>query len=288
MGRFMKIVLLVSCALLIAGCERIVPKTKPDNGKEVARVGNAVLYDSSIKDIYPTGVNKTDSLKILVAYVDSWVKRQIKLQEAERLLTGVGVDIEAKVADYRNSLLTRSLDQYYVENRLDTLILTSEIEEYYNQHRADFLMDRPIVKGRVARVPNTFRQQEQLKTLMSSQAEDKQQDFLDMCAKNNLEVITFGEWTDFRQLLGNVPAMSGRNYDYMLPVRKVQELSDADNKYFIEITASVKKGEQAPLEWVEHLVRRIIITGRSNEIIRESEESLYNAAMKSSKVIINI
>lgn len=290
MSLFYKILLSVASVLIFAGClERIEPREKVFSGREIARVGDAALYDSNIKEeIYPAGITREDSVKLLAAYVDTWIRRQIKLQEAEKLFSGEGVDIEAKVADYRTSLLTRNLERYYVESQLDTAILPSEITDYFTRHRADFILDRAIIKGRVVRVPNTFRQQAELKTLMGSTTADKRQDFLDMCAKNNLELTEYGEWTDFRQLLTLVPTTIGRSYDYMLPVRKVQELSDADNKYYIQITGSMKKGEQAPLEWVEHIVRRIIITGRSNDIIRTAEDSLYNAAVSSNKVIVNI
>lgn len=287
MGRPLKIALLLLPVLMLTGCLERIDKGV-DNNKVVASYGDAVLYEKNIKGIYPQGVSEEDSLKLLQAYADSWLRRQIKLKEAEKVLSDEGIDIEAKVADYRNSLLVRNLDQYYVDNLLDTLILPSDIEDFYRQHKADFILDRAIIKGRVVRVPNTFRQGEQLKTLMGSTAGDKQKDFLDMCEKNNLELTVYENWTDFRELLNHAPTTSGRDYDYMLPIRKIQELADTDNKYYIQITDALDKGDQAPLEWVENVVRRIIITMRSNGIIRATEDSLYNAAVNENKVIINI
>lgn len=290
MGRYLTIILLLFTVLMMAGCLERIDKTASgeNNGRIVASVGEARLYENNVKGIYSPDISGADSLKLLEAYVDSWVRKQIKLQEAENLLSEEGVDIEAKVADYRASLLTRSLDQYYVRSRLDTLVLPSDIEEYYKQHKADFILDRAIIKGMAVRVPNSFRQREQLKSLMGSAAEDKQRDFMDMCAKNNLELTVYDDWTDFRQLLNNAPTTLGRNYDNMLDVRKVQELSDADNKYLIRISESLKKGDQAPLEWVDHIVRRIIITKRSNDIIRATEDSLYNAAVSKNKITVHI
>ncbi len=152
----------------------------------------------------------------------------------------------------------------------------------------DFTLDRNIVKGRIVRVPNTFRQQVQLKGLMGSPDADSQQDFTDMCLKNNFELTAYNNWVDFRQLLSKAPVVSGYSYENMLSLRSVQELSDAENKYYIQITACLKKGEPAPLEWVEHIVRRIILTGRRNDIIRSMEDSLYNSAVKQKKIEINV
>lgn len=289
MGRLFKIIFGILPLLAFAGCfERIDKTDRSDNGREIARVGNVSLYEKNVKDIYTPGLSEADSLKLLEAYAESWVRRQIKLQEAEKILSSEGIDIETKVNDYRTSLLNRSLDQYYIDKHIDTLILPAQTEEYFNQHKSDFILDRDIIKGRVVRVPNSFRQQAQLKALMDSSAPDKQQDFLDMCTKNGFDLTAFDQWTDFRLLLAKVPTTSGKSYEHMLPVRKVQELSDADNKYYIQITESLKKGESAPLEWVEEIVYRIILTQRRNEIIRFLEDSLYNSAAAQNKIKINI
>ena len=246
MSQLLKIMLLVVPLLMLTSCfERL---NRRDDEREIARVGDAVLYEKDVRDIYPPQVSETDSLRLLETYTESWVRRQIKLQEAERMLSSEGVDIEDKIEDYRTSLLNRSLDDYYASRLLDTVVTDEQIKGYYRQYMLDFTLDRNIVKGRIVRVPNTFRQQVQLKGLMGSPDADSQQDFTDMCLKNNFELTAYNNWVDFRQLLSKAPVVSGYSYENMLSLRSVQELSDAENKYYIQITACLKKGEPAPLE----------------------------------------
>ncbi len=244
--------------------------------------------ESDVKGIYSAGGSAADSLALLEAYVNSWARRQVKIQEAERLATGSGVDIEAMVADYRNSLITQRLDQYYVDKYIDTLIPGLQIEDYYNRHRRQFVLDRSIVKGRIVRLPDSYRQTAKLKELMTSPRPERQKDFMDICEKNNFLLTDFETWVDFSEFLSYLPVTRGRDYGNMLSNRKVQEMTDTDNRYYVQITDSRRKGEQAPLENVEHVVRRIIYHQRSNEVVRRFEDSLYNAALHDGKVFINI
>ncbi len=282
-----KILMTAIALLTLAGCGSGAKDGRGERGV-LARVGGAVLMEDDVKGIYSAGGSAADSLALLEAHVNQWVKRQVKLQEAERLATGSGIDVEAMVNDYRNSLITHRLDQYYVDKYIDTLIPSPQIEEYYNRNLGQFLLDRTIVKGRVVRVPALYRQTAKLKELMGSPRPERQKDFLDLCEKNNFSLAEFETWTDFSEMLSYLPVTRGRDYDYLLRSNKVQELSDADFKYYVEITESRQKGAQAPLERVEHIVRRIIYNLRSREVILRIEDSLYNAALTDGKVLINI
>jgi hypothetical protein len=223
---------------------------------------------------------------LLEAFATAWVRKQVKLQEAEMMFAAG--DVEDKVRTYRNNLLTQMLDDHYAGINIDTVILAPQIQEHYRLHRETFRLDRPLVKGRIVRVPNTFRQHAQLRELMASESPQRQQSFLEMCAKNNLELTVVERWTPFRDFLAGVPTLAGRNYDYMIPVRKVQELADADNKYYIQITESAAKDQQAPVEWVEPLIRTTILSQRRGAVIRAQEDSLYSAARLSERISINV
>lgn len=267
------------------GCDIRPRRTEPE--VILATVGDAVLRENDVKGIFAEAASGEDSVKLLESYVSSWVRRQVKIQEAENVLESSGIDIEALINDYRNSLLTHRLDQYYVDRNLDTLISQQAVQEYYVQHRSEFVLDRTIGKGRVVRVPGSYRQQAKFKELMGSTKDERQQDFLDICAKNGFLLTEFDSWTDLREMLTYLPVTRGQNYDHIASRRSVYEMSDANYKYYIQITDSRMKGDVAPVEWVEHVIRRIIQNQRSSEIIRRSEDSLYYAALSSGRAEIN-
>ena len=245
----------------------------------VAQVGKTVLTEEDVTAAVPAGMSGEDSLAMVENYVETWVRRQVKLQEAERVLAETGVNIDAMVEDYRNSLLTYRLDRYYMD-RGDTVVSDSLVADYYAMHQPEFRLDRDIVKGRIVRLPASFRLRTKLKELMGSPNAERQQDFLDLAVKNGLTLTVFDEWVGFDEFLNRLPTVRGKSYDYLLTGSRIEELTDGDYKYYVQITDHAAKGQQAPLEWVENVVRNIIYNKRGSDAVRRMEDSLYHAALE--------
>lgn len=272
MKSIVKTISVLTLALLVTGCELL------HHDREVARVGESVLLLSEL-DEQTAGLSEADSLSAAECYVEQWVRRQVKLQEAERVLSAELDEVERMVGEYRTSLLTNRLEQSYLAAKLDTLITEEMVEEYYASHRKDFVMDRTILKGRIVRLPDNYRQSVKLFNLMGSGSAEKQQDFLDLCKKNNFELHTFEKWVDFSEFLSYLPVRRDKNYDYILSGDEVRQMADSDSKYFIQIYEVIRKGEGAPLDRVAEMVRRILYNQRRGEIVTSYNDSLYNAAL---------
>lgn len=286
MTRFLKISLLFALVLIMGACRELPLPFEYD--RVVAQVGDKKLRESDVQSIYAQAETTEDSVALLEIYVDRWVKNELKLRAAENLFRDSEEAIEAMVAEYRNSLLTRRLDQYYVDQELDTLFTDAQIEEYYNRHPSDFRLDRTIVRGRQMRVPSTFRQVNKLREVMRSTSEEKLQDWRDMCQKNGLEVQEYNSWTDYSEFLSTLPTLRGRKYEELLTVGQLQEMRDDDGRYYFVITEIRRTGDAAPLERVRETIRRILFNQRQSEIIRAHEEQIYSEALASGELRINL
>lgn len=259
-------------ALVATGCELL------HQDRVVARVGDAALHESALVEA-TAGLTGEDSTKVADKFVEQWVRSQVKIMEAERVLASSKGEIDRLVEEYRTSLMNNRLDQQYLTGRMDTLITDSMVRRYFDSHRSDFVMDRAVVKGRIVRLPDDYRQSVKLFKLMGSKSEDSQQDFLDLCAKNNFELHTFDNWVDFNEFLSYLPVRRDKNYDYLLSGDKIREMADVDSKYFIEISDVIKQGADAPYERVADRVRRILFNQRRAELVGFYNDSLYNAAL---------
>lgn len=286
MTRFVKISLFVVLVLIMGACRELPHPFEYD--KVVAQVGDKKLRESDVQSIYAQAETVEDSVALLEIYVDRWVKNELKLRAAENLFRDSEEAIEAMVAEYRNSLLTRRLDQYYVDQELDTLFTEAQIEEYYNRHPSDFRLDRTIVRGRQVRVPSTFRQANKLRELMRSTSEEKLQDWRDMCQKSNLEMQEYSSWVDYSEFLSTLPTSRGRKYEELLKLGQLQEMRDDDGRYYFVITEIRRTGDAAPLERVRETIRRILFNQRQSEIIRAHEERIYTEALASGELRINL
>lgn len=279
-----KITAFAAAVLTLVGC-RELPGYLAGGGAVVARAGESELHLRDVASVVPGGVTGEDSTAFMQVYVDRWVRKQLKLQEAEQLFSSSAEDIDKMVEEYRQALLIRKLDQYYVDRRVDTTFTDDEIKAYYNAHLADFRLDRTLVKGRIVRFGENYRQARKLKTLMGSGSEAQQQDFRDICAKNDFTVTDLRDsWTDFSEFLSYLPTLRSQNYDSMLGTTAVQQMRDSKSYYYFQIDAVRREGEPIPLERLRGTIRRILFNQRQSEVIRQLEEELYTRAAEAGEV----
>ncbi|MBQ9147602.1 MAG: hypothetical protein IJX68_07810 [Rikenellaceae bacterium] len=286
MARITKILLVVGVLVILGACRELPSPFEYD--RVVAQVGDKKLRESDVQSIYAQAVTAEDSTALLEIYVDRWVKKELKLRAAENLFRDSEEAIEAMVAEYRNSLLTRRLDQHYVDQEIDTVFTDAQIEEYYNRHPSDFRLDRTVVRGRQVLVPTTFRQTTKLREAMRSSEEERLQDWRDMCQKSNLEVQEYTSWVDYTEFLSTLPTSRGRKYEELLKPNVLQEMRVDDGRYFFVITDIRRSGDAAPLERVRETIKRILFAQRQSEIIRAHEERIYNEALASGELRINL
>lgn len=269
--------------LLLAGCQELPSYFASDT--TLARVGGKQLQLRDVKSVVPPGVTGEDSVALVNVYVDRWVRKQLKLKEAEILFSSSEKDIDQMVEEYRQALLIRKLDQQYVDRSVDTTFTDDEIITYYNNHKNDFRLDRTIVKGRIVRFGGEYRQAAKLKTLLAARGEQQRKDFRDICEKNNFTVTDFGDqWADFSEFLGFLPTVQSQNYDPILASTAVQEMRDNNSHYYFQIDAVRREGEPIPPERLRTTIRRILFNQRQGEIIRQHEEELYTRAVENGEV----
>lgn len=269
--------------LLLAGCRELPRYFSSDT--TIARAGGKELRLNDVRSVVPSGLSGEDSAAYMKIYVDRWIRKQLKLREAETLFSSSAGDIDRMVEEYRQALLIRQLDQHYVDQSIDTVFTADEIAAYYNAHKGDFKLDRPIVKGRIVRFDAYYRQAARLKTLMASKNAAMQQDFSDICEKNNFTVNDFREqWIDFPEFLSYLPTLRSQSYDSVLASTAVQEMRDSHSRYYFQIDAVMREGEPIPLERLSATIRRILFNQRKGEIIRNHEEELYRQATEKGDV----
>lgn len=278
MRRFIKILTLLAVMFSIS-CRELPDYLVGSN--TVARVGKKELSTTEIKEAMPAGLTGEDSLAFSQLYIDKWLIRQLKIEEADQLFSSSEEDIERLVEEYRQSLLMRKVDQYYIDDQMSEDFTEEDIAEYYNTHKSDFTLDRTLVKGRIVRLDDDYRQRtklkEQMKRASSSPSADKA--FTDMCEKNNFPIFDHRtEWINLTDFLAYLPIVRQQDYSDLLNTLGVQEMMDNKSRYYFELTSVCSKGNVAPLETVKDNIRRILITQRRSQIIKSHEQAIVSEA----------
>lgn len=276
---------IASLAVLLstAGCQEV--PVYLDSGKVLARAGKNELRVRDLQAVLPGGLTGADSVSFVGMYVDRWVKKQVKLQQAENLFSASAEDIESLVEEYRQSLLIRKLDQYFIDRQIDTVFTDEEVAAYYRDHIGDFRLDRTIVRGRILQFDQGYRQASKLLALMGSKDPARQKDFTDICLKNNFSLADFtGSWVEFGEFLSYLPTLRSQSYDQLLETDKVQQMRDSRSIYYFQITDVLRAGEPSPPERVRETIRRILFNQRQSEIVRRCEEQMLERARENGAV----
>ena len=255
----MRLVVKILLAAAVAGmtsCRDLPDYLVSDN--TVAKVGRKELKTNEIIEAMPANVSGDDSASFVRLYVERWLVRQLKVEEADELFSGSEADIDRMVEEYRHSLLMRKVDQYYVEQQMSADFTDKDIADYYNTHKADFILDRTLVKGRVLRFDAAYRQSKTLMAQMREAATSQSaaKTLSEICEKNGFELVDKrSEWVGFSDFL--------------------------TKRYYFDFTSVCRKGNVAPLEVVSENIRRILITQRRSEIIKAHEEQIVSEAISS-------
>lgn len=247
----------------------------------LARVGRNELSITEVKQAIPSNLRGEDSIAFAKHYVDKWLVRQLKIEEADELFPGSVNDIEKMVEDYRQTLLTGKVDQYYVDKLMNNELSDKDIADYYNTHKSDFTLDRTLVKGRILRFDGAYRQSKRLKEQMrkASASPTDAKTFSDVCEKNGFVLTDYrSEWINFSDFLANLPTTRSQDYDPLLDKMDIQEMEANGARYYFDFTSVCRKGNVAPLESVSENIRRILLTQRRSEIIKTHEEEIVKRA----------
>lgn len=272
-----KIAILFLAAVAVA-CQELPNYFVDDN--TVARVGRKELRLSDLEQVIPQSLTGADSINFAGAYIDRWIVKQLKLEESELIFSASASDIERKVEEYRQSLLIRKIEQYYIDNEPRTIITDADIEEYYNSHKSEFRLDKTIVKGRIVSLDEKYRQREKLYDMMRSPKAELQKDFTDICIKNGFMLKEFTEWTEWEDFLAMLPTSRSRNYDSFLSKRgDVQKMSSDGVVYYFQIKEVLNKGDIQPLELARETIARVLSTQRQSEAIKGREEVIKEQAL---------
>ncbi len=252
----------------------------------LARVGRKSLTAEDVRKAMPAGLSGADSAGYVGAYIDKWVAKQLKLQEAELLFSASEEDIDRMVEEYRQSLLIRKVEQYYLDTDMPSEVTDADIADYYERHKADFRLTKPVVRGEIVAFGESYRRREQLLKLMQSSRSEERKDFEELCRKNNFRLVRFDEWVDFAEFLSNLPILHSSDNNALLERRGVQQIRHNRTFYCFRITEALRAGDTTPLYMVKENIRRIITNQRQSEVIRRREQQMVGDAMESGRARI--
>lgn len=276
-------IVLLSCCLL--NCEFIRMKTEKAEEenvrKVVARVHNSFLYQDELIGIIPTGTLQEDSVARVTAYVNSWIRKQLVINEAMKNIDINEAEVERKVLDYRYSLIGYEYQNYYIKQNLNDRVTEKEIETYYKERLDNFILKQNIIQGTYIKVPKEAPRTKRIKELMYSKKEKEIDELKSYCLSFSAAYhLADSSWIEFDKLAVNSPLAEIPNKIQFLRSYNFYETSDDEFLYFLKIDAYKISDNVSPLEFVKEDIKNIILNKRKVELARKLEDDVYENAAK--------
>jgi hypothetical protein len=281
-----RIFFFLAVTLLFAGsCDFIRMKRKGlnelENREAVARVNNTYLYKDELLGIAALGSSKEDSADRVGAYVDSWIRKELLIQEAARKININEAEVERKILDYRYSLIAYEYQYYYIKQHLDTVFDDREVAAYYKNNIDNFILKQNIVRATFIKVPKNAPKMNKLKEWIFSQDDEDKKNLKSFCLSFSVAYhITDSTWMIFDDLVRNSPLMEIPNKVQFLKANPYYETEDENYLYFLKVDEYRISDNVSPLEFVTDEIKNIILNKRKVELAKKLEDEVYENALE--------
>jgi hypothetical protein len=265
-----------------AGCSAFEDSEKKDDPK-LAVVFNKTLFLSDLEGMVPTGTSADDSILIVRAFVDRWVREAVLLNEAE-LNIPKDFNVDKLVRDYRASLIKTNYEQILVGQLLDSVVSGTELKEFYEKYKDQFQLNQPILRCYFMKVPKGAPDLKNLRSLWSNISKAGNIEALKsycttlegMC---KLEEST---WYD-AGIIAEVMPLGWLTSDN---VGKKEAFVQSDDFfiYFFKPLEVIAAKELPPYNYVEDKARRLILHQRKQKLLERKKEEMYEREMRRNNI----
>jgi hypothetical protein len=270
----------IVCLLVFSSCNYFNNRNVEAKPDAVARVHDSYLYKDEISRMVASGTSKEDSALLVSNFIQNWVKQQLILQKAETNLNDEKKDVEKKLIDYRNSLITYIYETELIRQKLDTVVAEEEIEKYYSDNQRNFELKDNIIKVLYLKVKKDAPKIKKLKEWFKSTSAKDRAALEEYCYQFASDFHLDDEtWLLFDELLKKVP-VKPFDKESFLRNNKFIELEDSTDLYLVNIREMKIRESLSPLSFVKDDIRVLIVNKRKLDLIKEMEKAVYEEALE--------
>ena len=250
----------------------------------LATVHEKKLLLSDIQSLLDGFDSEEDSVDFVQNWIESWVKEQLMVQQAQNNLTTQLESVKKQIESYQNSLLIYHYQQALVSQKMDTTVYDYQIHEYYNEHKKEFELKDHIVQMIYVKVDEDAPKMSRLKKWYLSDKENDKLMLEEYCYQFAEEFsLDDSTWVYFSDVIRKIPIPSNNPEDY-LAKKSFDVLSDSTGLYFVRFKKYKIKDSVSPLALERTRIRNIILNKRKLAFLKKMEMELYQNALAKGQI----
>ena len=273
--RKLSLAVLLATMFIVFGCRDYYMKTERIT---IAECYGKKLYAEDLEGVVPAGMSKIDSLDRVNAFIDSWIRRQLLIHQAENNLPANERNFTKQLEDYRNSLIIYAYESQLIGKYLDTIVSDEEIAAYYENHKQNFQLRYTMVKVAYVAVDSDNKHLKDFKKLMSNR-DTLMLPQLNALAEHTAATSYFDvdTWVRLDELLERVP-LEIYNTESFLKKNRFVSFEKDNLTYMVRFEDYLLEESVSPLEIEQANIKNILLLKRQKELLSKMNEDLYKKA----------
>ena len=267
--------------IFIIACNNASSESE-ENDRLLATAYNKSLYLSELDGMLPENISLEDSVKIINAYVERWIRKSLLMQEAEKNIPK-DLNIDKLVRDYRASLVQYTYEQNLVEQELDSFITKRELNDFYEKNKDQYQLDAPIIRCNFIKVSQDAPELKKLQSLWQSDNPEDAKLLLEYCNKH-AEAFLLEDSIWYKVSLIEEELPKGTLTSTNVGSRKEISIRDSDYLYLFRVLELVNRKEIAPFSYIEGQASKVILHRRKIKLLETKKEELYEEETKKDNV----
>lgn len=259
-----------------------------DNEKVIARVEDRTLTESEAYILMNHLGYDAQNDTVYQQFIDDWIERTVYAVELEKNYPEKWQLIRYRSDSYASDLAKVELEDINLSKKLDTVVSNEEIVNYFNEHKDEFVLTDYLVRALYLKIPVGVEFKEERIHEKYLLKKDKDLTEINAFAKLYAENYYFDDssWTYFTELSEDIP-LGKYNIDNIVLNRTKTYFADDDYWYFLNIIDYQLKDEAPPLEFLQDQIKRIIVSGRLQELTDKERPQLLKRLKKKYEIEIN-
>lgn len=267
-------------SVLLSACQSGDDTT--GESRVLATVYNHDLHEDDIPDDLLQNQGGQDSIALINAYVDQWVRKMLLLHEAEKRKPE-SLDIDKLIEDYKQSLLINNLEKQVIDEEMDTIITQKEMERIYEQTKGNFIQEFPIIRLNYIKIPEKTPRIDRFYEWWRKEEFNRMDGYIEKYASS--AILGKDDWWEWNEIQNQIDPDILQRYSFKKP-RSIQK-NIGEFEYFINVYEFVDKGAVSPLSFIEEQIKNIIIQKRKVTVMDEYLERLYQNEINNKKIILH-
>ncbi|WP_394371906.1 peptidyl-prolyl cis-trans isomerase [Salegentibacter mishustinae] len=263
---------------MLAGCSYF---EKEEDRIVIVRVNDAYLYEEDINALINENTSPEDSAIIVSNYINRWATQQLLIDRAQlNLPESQQREFRDLIENYKNELYTSAYKDAVVSRELDSTVPLEEMEAYFEENKGNFKLTEDLLKLRYVSLAENNTNINEIKSYLTSFEEEDKEELNKISLQFKNYSFNDSVWVKLKTVYDKIPALTLDHRDKLLNKSNFLQVEDSLGVYLIYVRDVLERGQDAPFEYAEPTIEKILLNKQKLNLIKELEKDITKDAIK--------